>query len=85
MADSRNSGAVTSSGPASRGTALPQRPATTSNAIERDELTRHPRTAEERESRIATAAYWIAERRGFTPGLELDDWLEAEREVDAAR
>ena len=33
--------------------------------------------------RIAQRAYEIAERRGFSPGHELDDWLEAEREVEA--
>jgi len=27
---------------------------------------------------IATAAYFRAEARGFAPGQELDDWLEAE-------
>lgn len=32
---------------------------------------------------IAVAAYYKAERRGFAPGRELDDWLtaEAEREM----
>jgi Protein of unknown function (DUF2934) len=35
-----------------------------------------------REARIAEAAYWRAERRGFVPGHELDDWLHAEREID---
>ena len=35
-----------------------------------------------RESRIATAAYYRAEQRGFAPGKELADWLAAEREVD---
>lgn len=35
-----------------------------------------------REARIAEAAYWRAERRGFTGGQELDDWLAAEREID---
>jgi len=30
---------------------------------------------------IEVAAYLIAERRGFVPGHELDDWLEAEREI----
>ena len=30
---------------------------------------------------IAVAAYYRAEQRGFTPGGELDDWLEAEREL----
>ena len=30
---------------------------------------------------IATAAYFHAERRGFEPGHELDDWLAAEQQV----
>jgi hypothetical protein len=30
---------------------------------------------------IAERAYFKAERRGFVPGYELDDWLAAEREV----
>jgi hypothetical protein len=30
---------------------------------------------------IAKAAYARAERRGFAPGYEVEDWLEAEREV----
>jgi Protein of unknown function (DUF2934) len=33
--------------------------------------------------RIAKRAYEIAERRGFSPGHELDDWLAAEREIEA--
>jgi len=33
---------------------------------------------------IEAAAYLKAERRGFTPGHEMEDWLEAEREVDEA-
>src|SRR5688500_9691712 len=33
---------------------------------------------EDRRRRIAEAAYFRAERRGFTPGYEDDDWLEAE-------
>ncbi len=39
-------------------------------------------TADERHQLIARAAYAIAERRGFAPGHELSDWLEAEREVN---
>lgn len=35
-----------------------------------------------REALIATAAYYRAQRRGFLPGYELEDWLAAEREVD---
>ena len=37
----------------------------------------------ERQLRIAQAAYYIAERRGFAPGNELEDWLQAEAEVEA--
>ena len=33
--------------------------------------------------RIRLAAYAAAERRGFVPGHEESDWLEAERQVDA--
>jgi hypothetical protein len=33
---------------------------------------------EDRANDIATAAYYKAEQRGFTPNHELDDWLAAE-------
>lgn len=36
-----------------------------------------------RQRRIAIAAYYRAEARGFAPGWELEDWLAAEAEVDA--
>ena len=39
---------------------------------------------EMRRSMIAEAAYHIAERRGFGPGHEVEDWLHAEKEIDAA-
>jgi hypothetical protein len=41
-----------------------------------------PRVVEDRGVSIARAAYLIAERRGFAPGHELEDWLAAENEVD---
>lgn len=31
---------------------------------------------------IAQSAYFRAERRGFQPGFELEDWCAAEREID---
>lgn len=34
----------------------------------------------ERHDWVSVCAYYKAERRGFEPGLELDDWLEAEKE-----
>jgi hypothetical protein len=42
----------------------------------RDEAWRH--------TRIAIAAYYLAERRGFQPGSEAADWRLAERQIDAA-
>lgn len=38
-------------------------------------------TEEELNQMIASAAYLRAERRGFAEGHELEDWLEAEKEV----
>jgi len=34
-------------------------------------------------AQIAEAAYYKSERRGFEPGYEMTDWLEAERELEA--
>ena len=39
--------------------------------------------AAEREEMVRTAAYFRAERRGFAPGYEWEDWLAAEAEVGA--
>ena len=33
---------------------------------------------------IEDAAFFLAERRGFTPGYELSDWLQAEHDVEAS-
>lgn len=49
------------------------------SSLQRREI---PSYSDSREARIAEAAYWRAERRGFAPGGELEDWLQAEREVD---
>ena len=38
-------------------------------------------SAQERERLVAQAAYFRAEKRGFAPGAELQDWIEAEAEV----
>lgn len=38
---------------------------------------------EQRSALIAEAAFFRAEKRGFAPGFEVDDWLAAEAEVDA--
>jgi hypothetical protein len=39
-------------------------------------------TAEARRAMIAEGAYLRAERRGFAPGHETEDWVAAEAEVD---
>jgi Protein of unknown function (DUF2934) len=40
--------------------------------------------AEAKRRLIAEIAYFNAERRGFSPGYEIDDWLEAEQEVESS-
>lgn len=39
-------------------------------------------TSEQRNHYVAVAAFYIAERRGFTLGNPTEDWLAAEAEVD---
>ena len=39
--------------------------------------------SEEIHRMIETAAYYQAEKRGFSDGDQVKDWLKAEREIDA--
>jgi hypothetical protein len=39
-------------------------------------------SSQDRLRMIESAAYFRAERRGFTPGHEIEDWLAAESEID---
>jgi Protein of unknown function (DUF2934) len=64
--------------PAATGADTPT-PDVSDATLERHEI---PSFSESREARIAEAAYWRAERRGFEAGQELDDWLAAERQID---
>jgi hypothetical protein len=41
--------------------------------------------AEGRHERVATAAYFRAQRRGFEPGHELEDWYAAEHDIAEAQ
>lgn len=50
---------------------------------QRENEAARPIDAQAKQERIAVAAYYLAERRGFAPGCELDDWLRAEAEVEA--
>jgi len=43
-----------------------------------------PSQAQSREEQVRLAAYLAAERRGFAPGYEVEDWITAEQQVDAA-
>lgn len=40
--------------------------------------------AADHQVQVALAAYFIAEKRGFAPGHELEDWLAAEAEIAKA-
>jgi hypothetical protein len=63
----------------------PSRPIGRPLSLVPQRLVPHRLTAAERHRRICDLAYRRAEQRGFAPGGEVDDWLEAEREVDAGR
>jgi Protein of unknown function (DUF2934) len=52
-------------------------------AASEEEGSRWSPTSHRRQQMIAVAAYHRAQRRNFDPGHELEDWLEAEAEVDA--
>jgi len=40
-------------------------------------------TESQRHEAVQVAAYYLAERRGFEPGHELEDWINAEAQLDA--
>jgi hypothetical protein len=44
---------------------------------------KHGLAQSDRETCIAVTAYYLAERRNFAKGFELNDWLAAELSVDA--
>jgi len=48
-----------------------------------EEAQRRVPTAAERQVMVAQAAYYRAQKRNFEPGHELEDWLEAEAELEA--
>ena len=41
-------------------------------------------TGDQRQSMIAEAAYYLALQRNFEPGHEVQDWLVAEKQIEAA-
>jgi hypothetical protein len=72
---------------ATAGTPAPSQarePSQQSRAGERSSVPNEPdeQSTRTRRRRIEEGAYYRAERRGFAPGAELDDWYAAEAEVD---
>lgn len=45
------------------------------------EIQPQPSSEETLRAMISEAAYYRAEKRGFAPGMEADDWLQAETEI----
>lgn len=68
-------------------------PAPSANTLQKATLQMLPRDAVQvvnsaipaciRRDMIEQLAYFKAQERGFAPGREVDDWLAAEREIDA--
>jgi hypothetical protein len=59
-----------------------ERSAALDSSAQDSNLREHPEESpEEVRKRIEEAAYYRAKQRGFEPGRELDDWIQAESEV----
>ena len=70
--------------PAANITASPPPAATpTASSGQRDASSREDFSPGDRYRQISVFAYYTAQQRGFAPGHMWDDWLAAEREVDA--
>lgn len=54
------------------------------DVVRTDVQQRGRETPQSRWTRIARRAYELAQQRGFAPGAELGDWLQAEKEIDEA-
>lgn len=67
-----------------KGDAIDERSELEAELADADDNTAAPAHAT-REDRIRLAAYAAAERRGFAPGSEAQDWLDAERQIDGER
>jgi hypothetical protein len=59
----------------------PRRPTSEQRASPMSSNARAEISPEEIKRLIAEAAYYRAKERGFEPGHELDDWVEAESEI----
>lgn len=66
-----------------RAGATPRKKAASAKAVREPKATATSIGESDRLAMVQVAAYVRAERRGFAPGHELEDWLAAEAEVDA--
>ena len=63
-------------------TPAPKAPKTTPSVRSPEPMLASLPTTNDVQGMIADAAYYRAEKRGFIPGHELEDWLLAERSVN---
>ena len=75
---SRKTAAATKEGTADRVKSQPARAGGGRRRSAQATVTRAPADIEQM---IATAAYFLAEKRHFAPGYELEDWIAAEHEI----
>lgn len=68
---------------ADQGSAAPKAPRRARRAKPKANSAATAVSEDERRAMIAEAAYFHAERRGFAPGDTVQDWLNAEAEIDA--
>ena len=82
---SGKSGTTTTKAPVQKaaGKAAPARPRASRATAVKSRAKASLVTQDERMRLIAEAAYYKAEKRDFTGGGELEDWIEAEAEIDA--
>ena len=76
--------ALASDKPAAKTVVAPSKPAPPAarKNVEAAKAVKPPASEEQRRNYIEVAAYYIAERRGFFGASALEDWTQAEAEVD---
>jgi hypothetical protein len=67
--------------PDAKAAATPRKTTTEERSIVMDTILRNEQPSDEVRKQIEEAAYYRAKQRGFEPGHELEDWIEAESDV----
>lgn len=60
-----------------------RKPIPTPNEPGTDASSTIPTSIDDFHAQVAEMAYFLAEKRGFTPGHEMEDWLAAEAQLRA--